>query len=143
GKTGARLPSGQNNVRARYRKGIGLDGLVKAGQLSMLLTRPLGVKGVVNPQAATGAQDPEQLSDARTNAPLRVLTLDRIVSLTDFEIFAQAFAGVAKALATWTWDGRSRGVLLTVAGPNGSAIEPASPIYDNLLGAMRASGDPF
>src|SRR5439155_4295840 len=63
GVTGARLPSGQNNIRAKYRKGIGLEGLVKAGQLSMLLSRPLGVKGVANPLDASGAQDPEQLDD--------------------------------------------------------------------------------
>ena len=43
--------------------------------------RPLGVKGVTNPLDAGGAQDPEQLDDARANAPLKVLTLDRIVSL--------------------------------------------------------------
>ena len=143
GVTGARLPSGQNNVRAKYRKGIGVEGLVKTGQLSMLLTRPLGVKSVTNPQAATGAQDPEQLDDARANAPLRVLTLDRVVSLTDYETFARSFAGIAKALATWTWDGRSRGVMVTVAGPKGAAVEVGSATYDNLLGAIRAAGDPF
>jgi len=143
GVTGARLPSGQNNIRAKYRKGIGLEGLVKTGQLSMLLSRPLGIKGVVNPQDATGAQNPEQLGDARTNAPLRVLTLDRVISLIDYENFACSFAGIAKALATWTWDGRSRGVMLTVAGPNGAAVEAGSATYDNLLGAIRAAGDPF
>ncbi|MGE5217807.1 MAG: putative baseplate assembly protein [Chloroflexota bacterium] len=143
GVTGARLPSGQNNIRARYRKNIGLEGLVKAGQLSMLLSRPLGVKGVINPLDATGAQDPEQLDDARTNAPLKVLTLERVVSLIDYENFARAFGGIAKALATWTWDGRSRGVLVTVAGPNGAAVNPGSATFDNLLAAMRAAGDPF
>ena len=50
GVTGARLPSGQDNVRAKYRKGIGVDGLVKAGQLTSLLTRPLGIKSVTNPR---------------------------------------------------------------------------------------------
>jgi len=143
GVTGARLPSGQNNIRAKYRKGIGLEGLVKAGQLSMLLSRPLGVKGVINPLDATGAQDPEQLDDARANAPLEVLTLERVVSLIDYENFARAFGGIAKALATWTWDGRSRGVLVTVAGPNGAAVAPGSAAFDNLLAAMRAAGDPF
>ena len=82
----------RNNVRAKYRKGIGVEGLVKSGQLSMLLSRPLGVKGVTNPLAAGGAQDPEQLGDARANAPLKVLTLDRVVSLRDYENFARAFA---------------------------------------------------
>ena len=143
GVTGARLPSGQNNIRAKYRKGIGVEGLVKAGQLSMLLSRPLGVKGAINPLDAAGAQDPEQLDDARGNAPLKVLTLERIVSLSDYENFARAFGGVAKALATWIWDGRSRGVLVTVAGPSGASVQPGSATFDNLLAAMRAAGDPF
>lgn len=143
GKTGARLPSGPNNLRAKYRKGIGLDGLVKTGQLSMLLTRPLGVKGVTNPTASSGAQDPEALDDARTNAPLRVLTLERVVSLRDYQDFARAFGGVAKALSNWTWDGRSRGVLVTVAGPAGAAILPDGATYQHLLDALRAAGDPF
>jgi predicted phage baseplate assembly protein len=143
GITGARLPSGQNNVRALYRKGIGIEGLVKAGQLSLLLTRPLGVKSATNPLDATGAQDPEQLDDARRNAPLTVLTLDRTVSLQDYEDFARAFAGLAKALATWTWDGQSRGVFVTVAGPAGAAVPSDSATHQHLLAAMQAAGDPF
>jgi hypothetical protein len=143
GVTGARLPSGQDNVRAKYRKGIGLDGLVKAGQLTSLLTRPLGIKSVTNPEDATGAQDRESLDDARTNAPLTVLTLDRTVSLQDYEDFSRAFAGVAKARATWTWDGQSKRVFITVAGPNGAEIKPESDTYINLLAALQQAGDPF
>ena len=143
GVTGARLPGGQNNVRARYRKGIGLEGLVKGGQLSMLLSRPLGVKGVTNPTPSSGAQDPEQFDDARANAPLKVLTLERVVSLTDYEDFARAFGGIAKALATWTWTKQAQGVLVTIAGPNGAAVAAGSATYDNLLAALRAAGDPF
>lgn len=143
GLTGARLPSSQENVRVVYRTGIGLAGLVKAGQLTQLLTRPGGVKGVTNPQDTSGAADPEMLDDARQNAPLPVLTLDRIVSLRDYEDFARAFAGIAKALATWTWDGQRRGVFVTVAGPQGAAIESGSPLYTNLISAMQQAGDPF
>jgi hypothetical protein len=141
GITGARLPSGQDNVRAVYRKGNGLGGLVKAEQLSLLLTRPLGVKAVVNPKAAAGADDPESLDDARRNAPLTVLTLDRAVSLQDYEDFASAFGGIAKALSTWTWDKQTRRVLLTVAGPNGLSVDPTTSDY--LLKALQAAGDPF
>ncbi len=143
GVTGSRLPTGQDNVRALYRKGIGTDGLVKAGQLSLLLTRPLGIKSVINPEDATGAQDRESLDDARTNAPLTVLTLDRTVSLQDYEDFSRAFAGVAKALATWTWDGQTRRVFITVAGPNGAVIAPDSDTYRHLLEALQQAGDPF
>jgi hypothetical protein len=143
GVNGARLPTGQNNVRAIYRKGIGLDGLVNAGQLTSLLTRPLGIKSATNPEAATGAQNSETLDDARTNAPLTVLTLDRVVSLEDYEDFSRAFAGVAKALATWTWNGQMRCVFITVAGPDGAEIPMDSATYQNLLAALQQAGDPF
>lgn len=143
GKAGARPATGAGNIRATYRKGIGKGGNVKPGQLSLLLTRPLGVKEVTNPLAASGGDDPEQLEQARTNAPLTVLTLGRIVSLQDYQDFARSFAGVAKALATWTWDGQTRGIFVTIAGPDGAAIEEDSATYKNLLAAMKDAGDPY
>jgi predicted phage baseplate assembly protein len=143
GRTGGRLPTGQENVRAIYRKGIGRGGLVKAEQISMLLTRPLGVKGVINPLAASGADDAETLTDARSNAPLTVMTLGRIVSLQDYEDFARAYAGIAKSRATWTWSGQVRGVFVTVAGPDGAEVTPDGDLYKNLLAAMQQVGDPF
>ena len=130
-------------MRASYRKGMGIEALVKAGQLTSLLTRPLGIKAATNPQDATGAQDREFLDDARTNAPLTVLTLDRTVSLRDYEDFSRAFAGIAKALGTWTWDGQTKRVFLTIAGPNGAEIKPDSATYTNLLTALQQAGDPF
>jgi hypothetical protein len=143
GNTGARLPTGQENVKATYRKGIGLAGLVKADQLTQLMKRPFGVKGVTNPLAATGAADPEQLEEARRNAPLTVLTLGRIVSLQDYEDFARTFSGIGKALATWTWFGEKRGVFVTIAGPNGAEVREDSQLYQNLLKAMKNSGNPL
>jgi hypothetical protein len=141
GNRGARLPSGAQNVKATYRRGIGLDGLVRAGQLSTLLTRPPGLKSVINSLDAEGADEPESLADARQNAPLTVVTLDRVVSLEDYENFSRAYAGIAKALATWTWDGRTRGVFLTVAGARGAAV--SSPLAQELVNAIHRAGDPF
>lgn len=143
GKTGARPPTGTGNIRATYRKGIGEAGNVNAGQLSLLLTRPLGVKEVINPLPANGGADGETLANARSNAPLTMLTLGRIVSLRDYEDFARSFAGIAKALATWTWDGQTRGVFVTIAGPDGATIDEDSTTYKNLLTAMKNAGDPY
>ncbi|HWS90085.1 MAG TPA: putative baseplate assembly protein [Pyrinomonadaceae bacterium] len=143
GRTGARLPTGQDNVGAKYRRGTGAAGLVGANQLTQLLTRPLGLKGVTNPLAAAEAEDPEPRDAARRNAPLAILTLDRIVSLRDYEDFAAAFGGVAKSLATWTWTGERRGVFVTVAGPEGATVAEGGTLHTNLLAAMRASGDPL
>ena len=141
GVNGARLPTGQENVRAVYRKGTGLGGNVRAGQLSTLLTKPLGVKEATNPAPAVGGDDPEPRDAARDNAPLTVLTMDRVVSLRDYEDFARAYLGIAKALATWSWDGERRGVFVTVAGPDGAAVDDT--VLDLLAGSIREKGDPF
>lgn len=142
GTQGERLPSGSENVAATYRIGTGAAGLVKGGQISLLMDRVLGLKSVLNPLASLGAEDPETLDQARGNAPVTVLTLERIVSLSDFADFARSFAGIAKAAATWLWDGERRLVHLTIAGENGTLLDAASKPYQNLLTAMDQARDP-
>ncbi len=142
GRAGARPPTGVENIVALYRKGRGASGNVEADRLSLLPARPLGVRGVTNPLPAGGATDPETRDDIRSNAALTMLTLDRIVSLQDYEDFARAFAGVAKAFATWTWSGQTRGVFVTVAGAGGAELSEGDRAYVNLLAAMRKAGDP-
>jgi hypothetical protein len=141
GVTGARLPTGQRNVRAEYRRGVGAAGILKAGQVNLLLSRPAGLKDAVNPLPSADGKDPEVLEDARTNAPLTVITLDRVVSLSDYEDFARAYAGVYKARATWTWFQDTRGVFLTVAGFQGGPV--SLPGREKLRAALASSGDPF
>jgi predicted phage baseplate assembly protein len=143
GVEGARLPTGDQNVRAAYRKGLGAQGNVRARSLTTLIAGPLGVASVTNPEPAAGGEDPEPLSAARRNAPLTVLTLDRAVSLRDYEDFARGFAGIAKAHATWVGAGPSRGVFLTVAGPAGAAIEASGTTHASLAAALRSYGDPL
>lgn len=142
GQQGARLPSGQNNVTASYRSGIGTAGEVAAGSLSLMKTRPFGVKSVSNPVKASGSADPEKLADARTNAPLKVMTLERIVSLHDYQAFAQAFSGVGKALAEVFWNGEQQLVYVTIADANGDVVAPVDKLYENLLAAMHTYRDP-
>lgn len=143
GLTGARVPTGTENIRAIYRKGMGEEGLVDSEQLSLLLTRPLGVRSVINPLAASGAASGETRDQVRCNASLIVMTLDRIVSLRDYQDFAMAFSGIGKTLATWTWDGQKRSVFLTIAGTKGVAVHEDNPIYEELLAAIRKAGDPL
>jgi hypothetical protein len=137
GKTGARLPSGMENVRATYRVGTGLSGLLKKGQLSQLMTPQLGVRGVTNPLATTGGEDPEKLENARHNAPLTVLTLDRIVSLQDYEDFSLSFAGIGKARADLMWDGEQQVVYITIASASGDTVDESSDLFRNLSTAIN------
>ena len=142
GQHGARLPTGQNNVRTEYRFGIGKPGNVKAEQISQLATRPLHVQGVINPLAASGGADRESRDQARRNAPVGISALDRLVSLDDYADFARAFAGIAKAAAVRLPDGRRQIVHLTVAGIGDAPIDPTSDLYLNLRRALARFGDP-
>lgn len=143
GVEGAVPPSGDHNVRASYRHGIGLEGNVAARQLTNLLSRPLGVTGVVNPEPSEGGEDPEDEARARENAPRTVLTLDRAVSVRDYQNFARSFSGIAKAHALWVPSGPSRGIFLTVAGEAGAAVSPGGDTHRFLEDALRRYGDPL
>src|SRR6187402_1307001 len=74
---GATLPTGQNNIQAKYSIGIGSVGNVSQGAITTLMDRPLGVTGVINPEPATGGQDSASITDIRSDAPQTVLTLGR------------------------------------------------------------------
>lgn len=141
GVRGARLPTGVENVSAVYRVGIGRGGNVGAEEISILATRPLGVKEVLNPQRATGGADPESRDQARRNAPVAVLALDRLVSVRDYADFARVFAGVGKASAASLSDGRRQVVHLTIAGVDDIPIDSTSELYRNLLLALARFGD--
>jgi hypothetical protein len=143
GVEGATLPTGQNNIQANYRIGSGLAGNVGAASITTLIDRPLGVSGVNNPSAATGGQDPQSVDDIRTNAPLSVLTLGRAVSITDYQNFAQSFAGIAKAYAIWIPSAPGRGVFITVAAAGGSPLPPGNSTLNNLITALHDYGNPL
>jgi hypothetical protein len=142
GGRGARLPTGSNNVRARYRRGLGTEGNVGPEKLTQLSARPLGVKSVTNPLAAEGGTDPESIETARRSIPLGTRTLGRAVSLLDYEDFARAFAGIAKAQALVLNLSHGPAIAVTIAGPGGATLTESSPVWRNLLAALRASGDP-
>ncbi len=143
GEQGVRLPTGQENVRAKYRYGLGLGGNLGAGSLSLLKTSPPGIKAAINPVPATGGAEPETKDTAREKAPRTVRTLERIVSLQDFEDFARGFAGIGKALATPIRQGGTQTVHITVAGLGGATVEPTSSLYESLVAAIDAARDPF
>jgi predicted phage baseplate assembly protein len=143
GDHGARLPTGVENVRALYRTGIGKVGNVDAQRITLLATRPLGVKGVINPRPASGGADRESRDQARRNVPIGVMTLDRLVSVQDYADFCRAFAGIGKARAARLTAGRRRLVHVTLAGADDTEIDPLSDLYRNLVRALGRYGDPY
>jgi hypothetical protein len=143
GRQGARLPTGTENVKAQYRTGIGRTGNVKAGQITLLADRPLGVKEVITPLRASGGADRENRDQSRKHAPLAVTALDRLVSVRDYADFAHTFAGIGKADAVELSTGRKSLVHVTIAGADDIPIDETSDLFINLERALRTLGDPF
>jgi hypothetical protein len=143
GEYGARVPTGLENIKATYRNGLGKMGNVKAGQITLLSTRPLGVKEVINPIRASGGADRENRDQMRKNAPLALLALDRLVSTVDYADFARSFAGIAKATANRKPTAHAAVVQVIVAGADDAPIETSSDLYRNLEDALHRFGDPY
>lgn len=141
GVHGARLPTGHENVRARYRFGTGRAANVGADRITQAITRPLGVTAVTNPQPATGGAEGDGPGLTRRTIPLAVSALDRLVSLTDYEDFARSRAGIGRAAAREIFDGRRRILHVTVAGVDDIAIADDSEVLRALRSSLAEYGD--
>jgi len=142
GKTGARLPTGRENVQAQYRVGLGSAGNVKAGAITQLAgNKPLGLKEVINPLPATGGAGPENADQIRSNASLAVMALDRLVSVRDYADFARNYAAIEKAIARRFLVGGQPTVHVTIAGAGDIPIAEDSELLGHLQQAFRKLGD--
>jgi hypothetical protein len=141
GSQGARPPTGTENIRAAYRTGMGSSGNVQAGQISQLMTRPPGVTEVVNPIRASGGADREELEQARSNTPLALMALDRLISVQDYADFTRTFAGIGKAVAKQIQSNRKNIVYVTIAGAGDNPIDKGSDLYRNLVETLHDRGD--
>ncbi|MGI5400820.1 putative baseplate assembly protein [Streptomyces sp. CA-135486] len=141
GVHGARLPTGHENVRARYRFGTGKAANVRADRITQAITRPLGVTAVTNPQPATGGAEADGPGLTRRTIPLAVSALDRLVSVKDYEDFARSRAGIGRAAAREIFDGRRRVLHVTVAGVDDIAIADDSEVLRALRSSLAEYGD--
>lgn len=142
GVHGARLTTGNQNVRASYRVGIGKAANVLAGKVTQLITRPLWVSAVNNPLPATGGADPDDASQMRRAIPLSVTALDRLVSVPDYAEFAVSRAGIGRAAARRLSDGARQVVHVTVTGVDDVPLSPTSDVVRTLQTSLMEFGDP-
>ncbi|MFF9479734.1 putative baseplate assembly protein [Streptomyces sp. NPDC014733] len=141
GVHGARVPTGHDNVRARYRFGTGRGANVAAGRITQAVTRPLGVTAVTNPQPATGGADADGPALTRRTVPLAVSALDRLVSTADYEDFARSRAGIGRASAREVFDGRRQVLHVTVAGVDDVSLAPDAEVLRALRASLAEYGD--
>ncbi len=151
GVNGARPPTGRDNIRARYRRGLGSSGNVPVGGVQLLIDNLTGVQSVSNPQSMIGGTDAERVDEIRINAPNSLRTFNRAVSPGDYAAVARTFPGIAKANATWVTrnaDGTPLAqpyVRLTVAAADESPILQTAIAGQlrNFLGARRDPNVPL
>jgi predicted phage baseplate assembly protein len=115
GRRGRRLPTGNNNVRIRFRQGTGLSGNLEAYSLEKEVKPHPFVESVLQPVTAAGGNDMESIDSMRENGPASVLTLERAVSIEDFTHLAASNSGVWQARAFRRHPGLSRAERIEVA----------------------------
>jgi len=142
GKTGKQLPSGLKNVIAKYRTGIGAYGALKPDTKVQASGRLDKLDKIHLPGIVTGGAKPESGENAREAAPGKIQSLDRLVSLQDFESETLAIPGVSKALATWELVDNLPNVVITVLMETGrdrefSEVAKILSHYNRCRGSQR------
>jgi hypothetical protein len=139
GRSGARLPTGRENINAVYRVGLGAAGNVLRDSLKLAVSHPLGVQSVSNTRASDGF-DPEPVSRVRTNIPLSTVALDRLVTKNDYLEIALTYPGIAKAkIPERPLAGGA--IILTILGDAAAPLNKTSPICSALRAALTRHGD--
>lgn len=142
GRRGRRLPTGSNNVRLTYRKGTGLGGNLDAGRFTKAAKPHYLVEKVRQPLPATGGNDMEGLAFLREKAPATLLTLERAVSLEDFDnlVTSQSSVWQAKAFARPTGLGRNQRIEVVVVPAGGGELGPLAGTLTEFILVHAAPG---
>jgi len=139
GVTGARLPSGVKNVVAKYRTGTGAFGELKPKTKVQAGKKLDDLDKIQMPQVAAGGSEPEDGANARDAAPGKIQSLDRLVSLQDFESEALGISGVTKAAAVWELVNNNPEVVVTVLMDTGRDNE-LEEVRQTLAGYNKGRG---
>ena len=123
GKTGARPPSGIKNITAKFRTGTGVYGPLKPDKKVQGGARLQGLDKIQMPGVSAGGSAPEDGDNAREAAPPKFQSLDRLVSLADFESEALAISGVTRATSSWELQDNVAAVYITVLMETGREAE--------------------
>jgi hypothetical protein len=139
GESGARLPSGMNNIVAKWRVGVNAHGFLKESTTPQAGAKLERFDKVRLPGLVAGGAPPETGGHARQTAPGRVQTLDRLVSLRDYETETMTIAGVALASARWATVDNVPAVVLTLLMDSGREAE-IDAVRQSVTTANRCRG---
>jgi len=123
------IPAGQVTVSYIYSEASGTSGNISAGSINSFDTTGLTINATItNAAGFSGGTDVETTDSIRLNAPKSLRTLNRAVSLSDYESLALTQSGISKAKALAS---AFSSVSLFVAGSNASI--PSSSTLSSLV----------
>lgn len=125
-ETGASLPSGIGNVRARARTTNGAWGPLRDGTTVQPGQRLDRLDKIQLFGITTGGDTPEDVDNARAAAPGKIQSLGRLVSLADFETEALTISGVWRISVRWSMVSNVPAMMLTILTRTGGDAELAS-----------------
>jgi len=99
---------------AKYRTGTGAFGALKEGTTVQAGGKLDRLDKIQLPGVVSGGSEPETGENAREAAPGKIQSLDRLVSLRDFESETLAISGVSKASVAWALIDNTPAVIITV-----------------------------
>ncbi len=142
GKSGRRLPSGLDNVKAIVRVGNAANGVLKDGAKPSISGKLKNFDELYLPGAVTIGSGPEDADNARVAAPGKMQSLGRMVSLADIEAEALALPHVLKVRAAWSAPEGVPLVRLTVLTASGAtadleAVRASMQTYNRCRGPAR------
>jgi predicted phage baseplate assembly protein len=127
GQTNGLVPDSGTQFVANYRIGNGTAGNVGAESLVYLAAADARIQSCINPLPASGGTDPETNDQIRRRAPQAFLsqepsTLQRAVTMADYEAVAEANPQVDQAVASLRWTGSWYSVFLAVEPKSGGNL---------------------
>lgn len=139
GVHGLRPPTGTDNIVATYRVGAGVNGNVAAGSITRAPMGVGGIKGVLNPVAASGGISTPPRNQLRGEIPTSVADLGRIITRRDMLSFVLDRPEVGSAVLTVLENQQPIVFLLTLAEPQNGVPDMASPAFKSLSAAVNAA----
>jgi len=124
GRRGRRPEAGEH-FEARYRVGTGAAGNIGADALAHVATDRSEIASVSNPLPAAGSRRRETIAEVRKRAPVAFHTLERAVTLADYEALLMARDDVQRAQARKRWIGSWPAIFLTVDRVGGGPVDAA------------------
>ncbi len=135
GQRGSRLPSGTDNVTARYRYGAG-KAVPPVGGITQLGKPVKGLTSVRSPVKGSGGEDAESAGKIAQYGPRSALLLGRVVSMDDILVAACRVSGVRAAQAEWRWNGERQQPVAQVWYIGSSGLE------EDILTRIHALSEP-